>query len=257
MADRFDIVECHMRKFGERVDGDGEFSRFGLSSGEVPVGILDFGSEMAANQYISGNLWPEMLDGLGEHAATLLLQLWIGSGDSMLDIVTLLFLSENASEENLRHLDNPYGNLRLEIDAWLRSREDIEVARLVSYAALSFYMNYGAGHGNNIEQLKHNITIGYDGASIAPAMSEQQIAMYNSFLPEDSVYRLRGGSGLAALLASPAGEPEGDGAAEAEETGMPEERNCGKRGLRLGLALAFMGAVLFLARGRKASKGEE
>jgi len=246
MADRFDIVDCHMRKFGDRIEGNGEFSRFGLSSMDVPSDILDCGSERAAARYILDNLWLEMFDGLGEHTATLLLQLWISSGNSMFDIVTLLFLSENASEENSWLLNNPsYDNLKFEINSWLRSSNDMELARRISYAALNFYMNYDAGHSNDIEQLKLNIKVGYDHEPIAMFMDDDQIGMYNAIISEDSVYHLRENA-----QEDPLDVPEDEPVAEDE---IPDEK---KRNGPLWLAIAFMAAVLVLTSDKKPIKKE-
>jgi hypothetical protein len=247
MQSRNDIIECHMAKFAERIEGSGEFSIYGLNSRDVPAEALnDYGR---AKEYILQNCWLGMFNAIGEHTAALLLQLYISSRDAMFDILTLLFLSENANDETFSwYLAHPsYDYLKYEIDAWLRAGDDMQIARRISYAALCYYMNYSAAFPrNDIEQLKRNIMVGCGFAPVAPAMSEGQIEIYNAIIEENSVYRLRGNAELAALLSVP-----GEAEPPAGDEPPPEEDKTNKR---LGVACLLLALAVILTSKKKEKK---
>jgi len=246
MRSRIEIIESQMVKFAERLEGSGEFSIYGLNSCDVPAEVLN--DRERAKSYILENCWLDLFNGIGEHTAALLLQLYISSRDAMFDILALLFLSENAKDESFSCWANPdYDYLKDEIGAWLRASEprDMELARRISCAALNYYMNYSiATPRNDIEQLKRNIMVGCDLLPIQPAMESGEIEIYNAVAGENSVYRLRGASDIAALLSAPveSGEtPSGD-------EPPPEE---GKTSKRLGLACLLLALAVILTSKKK------
>jgi len=191
MITKEDIIRTQMAKFPEARENESEISKYGLNSVNVSVSILD--DEEKALAYIEDNLWLEMFNGIGASTATLLLQLYISSGDAMFDILTYLYLAYNGDATS--SAEPGYDFLKQEIKAWLDNADDTETARALSYAMICFYLNWNERNAGEISQLIENAQLGFNMAAVVPEMSDEYVARYNGNLCDGSIYQLR--SGLA------------------------------------------------------------
>jgi len=205
-----DVIKTQMRKFSKRIENaaSGETSLYGLNTANVSISVID--DEDKSFEYIRDNLWLELFDEAGENTATLLLQLYIGSRDSLFDILRCLRQAVNPGEA--------------ELSQWLRQTPDLELAEKLSYAMLNFYMNWSDSNEGCIECLKAGSQLGFGLARITPRMSDAEIENYNSNLGAGSVYWLRTNAELALETGSgftetaPEVAPEADSAGNAAES---------------------------------------
>jgi len=189
MITKEDIIKTQMAKFPEARENENEISKYGLNSVNVSISVLD--DEEKAFAYIEDNHWLEMFNGIGASTATLLLQLYISSGEAMFDILTCLYLTYN--EAVTSSVEQSYDILKQEIKAWLDNADDAELAAALSYAMINFYLNWNERNAGEISQLIENAQLGFNLAVVVPEMSDEYVAKYNRNLSEDSIYRLRSG----------------------------------------------------------------
>jgi len=193
------IIKTQMAKFPEARENESEISIYGLNSVNVSVNILD--DEEKAFAYIRDNLWLEIFDGAGASTATLLLQLYISSGQAMFDILTYLYLTYN--ETATSGVEPTYDILKQEIKAWLENAPDAEIASALSYAMINFYMNWDERNAGEIAQLIDNAQLGFNQEAVIPGMDDNDVAKYNGCLRTGSIYWLRTNEQIGASEAFP------------------------------------------------------
>jgi len=184
---RTQVILTQMDKFAQGIEGNGQYTRFGLNTLNENRELID--NRATAYNLIRNKYWSAILERCGQHTASLLLQLFISSKSDMYQILTFLFISEMGIQGKARQEiweQNPiYDNVKFELTAWIDSSLDEELARKIARVTLDYYHNvYMMYPDNNIDELLRWIIYGNNLKQLDPreAMSDEQVSIYNELI---------------------------------------------------------------------------
>jgi hypothetical protein len=184
---RSEIVLNQMQKFSQGIEGNGQFSKYGLNTLNESREIID--DEVSAYNIIRNKYWIDILEACDQHTASLLLQLWISSRTDMFQILTFLFISEIGIQGKARQdiwEQNPiFDNVSFELTQWLQLSLDDELAAKIARVTLDYYWNcQRMNPDNDLSQLMQWIVFGNNLTPINPvnALTDEQVDIYNTLV---------------------------------------------------------------------------